>query len=401
MVKIAHAGHHLFACNFNDDAIVAVESAISNLVIEKTTAALLAVEPESRDFLEKVSSFASHLANTPSGRRLIGLSAQPAEQVDGDPIFANIEITRRCDLTCRYCARTLTGISADDMSLETFRTLLSKLPHAYRITLVGLGEPLLHPQLVEMVSLAANQGRRIALVTNAMALDDRLTSQLLEVGLDSIAFSIDAADPDLVSQMRPGSDIQRITSNIRRFTDQARRLDRPISMAVFSAISREGVSDLSALVRLVGTLGVHVLMLSDLNFAENVTASLSAAPEAEISQPVRDAVSAAFACNLPVLTVRALEEFGLAARYQDALLLPTEQLYRRSSRHRFCHSPWQTLSVNVRGDVALCDCQPESLIGNILEQPLAELWNSTELCSHRRQMRSDSPPKACRICPRF
>ncbi|MHB8707500.1 MAG: radical SAM protein [Desulfuromonadales bacterium] len=401
MVTVAGAGHQLFAGNHGKDAVEAVVARIADLVAERAATALCAVETEARGFVANNPTFPGHLAHTSSGRRLLGLPARFPERAAGDPIFANIEITRRCSLACRHCARTLTGVRGDDMSLATFQRLLAMLPNAYRITLVGLGEPLLHPQVVEFVALAAAQGRRLALVTNAMALDEALATRLLAAGLDSIAFSLDAAEPELLGQLRPGSDLTGITANIRRFAALARQLDRPVSLAVFAAISRQGLPGLPEMVRLVGTLGVQVLMLSDLNFAENQAASLAAAPEDEVASTVRSAIAAAFNNGLPVLTVRALEEFGLARRYRDALLLPVDQLYRRSPRHRFCHSPWQTLAINVRGEVALCDCQPERMVGNLLEQPLAELWNSPAFCTQRRQMRSDSPPAACRICPRF
>lgn len=400
MVTVAGAGHQLFA-GPGGDAIGNVTAAVTRLAAGKAADALGVVEPEARIFLDKNRTFSGHLGHSPSGRRLLGLPVSLPEQAAGDPVFANIEITRRCNLACRHCARTLSGVRGDDMSLAAFRELLAKLPHAYRITLVGLGEPLLHPQVVDFVALAASQGRRTALVTNAMGLNVRQAARLLAAGLDSIAFSLDTVEPKRLERLRPGSDLPRITGNIRHFTTQARQLDRPVSMAVFAAVSRAGLPDLPELVRLAGTLGVQVLMLSDLNFAENHAASLAAAPEEEIASAVRDAIAAAFAGDLPVLTVRALEEFGLANRYRDALLLPIEQLYRRSPRHRFCHSPWQTLAVNVRGEVALCDCQPERVVGNLLEQPLGELWNSPAFCAQRRQMRSDAPPAACRICPRF
>lgn len=401
MVTIAGADHQLFTGNGQDDAIAFVMDAITDLTIKKLADKLSAVEPEARAFLPKNPGFAGHLARIPSGRRLLGLPVRLPERAEGDPVFANIEITRRCNLVCRHCARAFTGTDNEDMSIVNFRRLLAELPHTYRITLVGLGEPLLHPQVADFVAMAAKQSRRIALVTNATTLNEQLAARLLAAGLDSITFSLDSADPALLERLRPGSDLPVITGNIRRFTTLARQLDRPVSMAVFAAISRQGLPGLPELVQLVGALGVQVLMLSDLNFAENQAASLSAAPESEVASTVRNAISDAFASGLPVLTVRALEEFGLEMRYRDALLLPVDQLYRRSPRHRFCHSPWQTLAINVRGEVALCDCQPDRVVGDLLEQPLADVWNSPAFCTQRQQMRSDSPPAACRICPRF
>jgi radical SAM protein with 4Fe4S-binding SPASM domain len=102
-----------------------------------------------------------------------------------------------------------------------------------------------------------------------------------------------------------------------------------------------------------------------------------------------------------VLSVWGLEEFALDTRYLDYLLLRGEQLAHRSERRTNCLSPWQTIPVNVEGNLSLCDCQPGAVIGNIHRSALSDWWNGPAMIEQRRRMLGDNPPEACRVCPRF
>jgi len=401
-VIVPGSGHQLFIGAGSIRAIEAVAAEVANTDRQEAFAVrLTGVEPEAQKFLEGSPRSLPHLARCPSGRRVMGEVPELPTMVDWQPVFANIEITTRCNLGCRFCARSFASPAERDMPEEVFARVLESLPDAYRLTLVGLGETLLHPSVVDFVSRASGMGRRTALVTNAMQLTPELSVRLLEAGLDSIAFSIDAADPVLMDRLRQGTDLVRVTRNVRAFTALARGAARPVSTAVFSALSRDSVGGLSALIELVAALGVHVMMLSDLNFEVNQSESLAANVEAGIAEMVCKAVALAFSRNLPVLTVRGLEELGLAKRYPESLLFPPDQLYKRSERRGFCFSPWQTVAVDVEGNISLCDCQPERRIGNLLETPLQEIWNGPAMRDHRRCMLGNDPPAACRGCPRF
>jgi MoaA/NifB/PqqE/SkfB family radical SAM enzyme/pimeloyl-ACP methyl ester carboxylesterase len=408
LVLVPEAGHQLFHTGRAQVGIETVCRALADLADASPRAAaqealtrLQAVEPEAQRFLRFSPASARHLAGCPSAARLLERKPNLALKVATEPVFANIEITTRCNLACPHCARQTLPRSPQDMAPEQFERLLDLLPHAYRITLVGLGEPLLHPQVVEFVALASGKGRRVALATNAMELTPELSAQLLEAGLDSIAFSLDAVEPGLARRVRPGSDLPRILHHIEACVNQARALQRPVSTAVFAAVSTRTLHQLDALVATVRRLGVHVLMLTDLNFQSNGACSLWRNLDAAGMAQLRRGIARAFAAGLPVLSVRGLEEFGLAERYRDYLLLPPDEAARRSERRRWCLSPWQTLAVAVDGTVTLCDCQPEAPAGNLLRQPLAEVWNGEALVSQRERMLGEEPPAACRVCPRF
>jgi len=405
-VVIPAAEHDLFRGRNGSLAVDVVARAVSDLVEEtdrrdeERIATLAEGEPEAGNFLARSASSARHVARCPSGYMIADGQPVLTPCVETEPVFANIEITTRCNLRCSYCARTFLERHGTDMPKWMFLSILGLLPHAYRITLVGLGEPLLHPQIVDFIGEASSRGRRVALVTNGMLLDAPLSHELLKAGLSSIAFSVDAATQEATDTVRPGTDLDRVVENIKAFVSLSKSV-RPISTAVFSAVSITTVQHLEELVDVVAGLGVHVMMLSDLNFRENLGHTLLKNVDDRISAKVRSGVARAFKKNLPVLSVRGLEEFGLSKRYGKFLLFPPDQLYRRSENHTWCFSPWQTVPVGVGGDVTLCDCQPSVTAGNLLSQPLSEIWNGEVFTEHRRRMRSTDPPEACKICPRF
>ena len=405
-VSISSAGHSLFQGARSGYVIDVVLRAISDIATplndehEVVIDMLSSVECEVKKFLAVSPLSGRHLAECPSGKALKGNQPSVSHAVSNEPVFANIEITTQCNLNCRYCARSLWGKQSEDMSKALFHDLLDMLPHAYRITLVGLGEPLIHPDILDFVSEAASQGRRVALVTNGTRLDTSLSRELIRAGLQSITFSIDTLNQEVISDLKSGTDVGRVIENMKAFIEIASSM-RPISIAVFSAVSKETVQHLHQLTDLISESGVNVWMLSDLNFAHNVDDSLWKNMNEGIATSVRETVAYAFSKKVPVLSVHGLEEFGMVSRYKEHLLFPPSQLYQRSDTHRWCFSPWQTVPIDVRGNMTVCDCQPEKIVGNLVEEPFSTIWEGELMKEHRTRMISPDPPENCKICPRF
>lgn len=286
------------------------------------------------------------------------------------------------------------------MPEDRFGRLLDLLPHAWRITLVGLGEPLMHPGVDGFIHEGHSRGRRVALVTNALLLTEEMSRRLIAAGLDAVVFSLDAVVPGPAAIVRPGASIDTLIDNIKTFGTVSSNT-RPVSKAVFSAVSTTTAPHLERLVETVARLGVDVLMLSDLNFAANLPHALWQNADERTRAVIHRAVRKAFSLRLPVLSVDGLEEFAPAARYRDSLLIPPSRLYHRSDHRRFCLSPWQTLPLDVDGASTLCDCQPGEGLGNVLELPFGEIWNGIRMRDHRRRMLARPGPRPCAVCPRY
>ena len=84
-----------------------------------------------------------------------------------------LEITNCCNLSCAFCPGTRRARRM--LPAEEFRLLAGKLrPWTDYLYLHVLGEPLLHPQLAEILASAGELGFRVCLVTNGTLLAQRV-----------------------------------------------------------------------------------------------------------------------------------------------------------------------------------------------------------------------------------
>jgi MoaA/NifB/PqqE/SkfB family radical SAM enzyme len=115
------------------------------------------------------------------------------------PLLAHIIPIRRCNLACTYCNEF------DDFSppvpTETMFHRVDKLADLGTsvITISG-GEPLLHPQLDEIIHHIRKRGVIAGLITNGYLLVPERIERLNRAGLEWLQISIDNATPDDVSK---------------------------------------------------------------------------------------------------------------------------------------------------------------------------------------------------------
>ena len=407
-VRIAGAGHQLFlgegAAIAVDVVVRAIQDAIqrcSSVHGYQVPRSLYDLMPGLEPFFAAWPDSERHVKNSPAGRHAVAQEFQFESKANSEPTLANIEITTRCNLGCPACARTQLKPRSGFMSKESFCQVLAHLPHASRIVLVGLGEPLMHPEVINFVKYAVADGRRVGLVTNGMLLNSEMAQALCEAGLAGITFSIDAVNQATADRVRVGSDMEKISDNIHTLTQVSRRLGIKLGISVFTALRGETVNQFEEIVDFVADHELDALMVTDLNFVANKSKSVRSSYSSENARIFRKAIKRAIARRLPVLSVWGLEELALDVRYMDFLILRGDQLVQRANRRSHCDAPWQSIPVRVDGNLTLCDCQPSIVIGNIHRQPLTAWWNGPAMMDHRQRMLGEDPPEACLACPRF
>ena len=115
------------------------------------------------------------------------------------PILAHIIPIRRCNLACKYCNEY------DDFSkpvpVETMFQRVDKLA-ALGTTVVCIsgGEPLLHPELDEVIRRVRRRGKIAGLITNGYLLTAERIQRLNRAGLEHLQISIDNVMADDVSK---------------------------------------------------------------------------------------------------------------------------------------------------------------------------------------------------------
>jgi len=114
------------------------------------------------------------------------------------PILVHVIPNRRCNLACTYCNEF------DDFSkpvpLEEMKSRLDILAGMGTsvITISG-GEPLMHPEMDQIIRHIRHRGMIAGMITNGFLLDRKTIEKLNDAGLEHLQISIDNAVPDEVS----------------------------------------------------------------------------------------------------------------------------------------------------------------------------------------------------------
>ena len=119
------------------------------------------------------------------------------------PLVMMIDPTNRCNFKCVFCAtgddrllKTAPLRSLGDMPLDLFKKIIDDidafLPSKIkRVQLYKDGEPLLHPNIIEMISYAKNSTAigEVDLTSNGSLIDRNMANALVVSKLDSIRIS--------------------------------------------------------------------------------------------------------------------------------------------------------------------------------------------------------------------
>ncbi len=115
-----------------------------------------------------------------------------------DNVLAWLEPTWECNLACEGCYRANTKKHKSMAEIRRELEIFEAARNFDSVSIAG-GDPLLHPQIVDIVRLVAERGHKPILNTNGLALkDDKLIAELKAAGLAGFTFHIDS------KQGRPG-----------------------------------------------------------------------------------------------------------------------------------------------------------------------------------------------------
>jgi MoaA/NifB/PqqE/SkfB family radical SAM enzyme len=134
-----------------------------------------------------------------------------------------LEPTNTCNLDCRTCMRNVWEEKPGFMTSHTYARILddaSNISSAPSLFFGGFGEPLAHPEIVNMVAEAKRHGLEVELITNGILLTGEVLDKLIECRLDRIWVSIDGATPESYMDVRLGDELPRVLNNLTRLYEK-------------------------------------------------------------------------------------------------------------------------------------------------------------------------------------
>jgi radical SAM protein with 4Fe4S-binding SPASM domain len=281
-------------------------------------------------------------------------------KVGAFPLLLAVEPTSVCNLRCIMCFQADPRLSEAPalqgfMDFDLYRRVIDEAAshNLPALVLASRGEPLLHKEIFRMIRYAKNAGiQDIKLNTNVTALTCDRSRALLESGVDTVVFSVDAAVKEQFERIRPGASFERVVRNIQEFND-IRRREYP-----------------------------HVRMRSRI-YMILLDSSQDTLAAAEFWRGLTDE----FASRPAISRLNVYEMSGVSGKRPCSLL-------------------WERLYVWWDGKVNVCDEDYLShlALGNLNDGlTVQELWHGSKMTAYRESHRAGRKDEwsPCRNCPGF
>ncbi len=303
--------------------------------------------------------------------------------LDSKPRRLVFELTNACNLNCVMCGRNSAEFKPTMFKLEWFELFRDIFPDIEEITLMGWGEPTMHPQFEKMLEIMDEAGLRKYFCTNGMLLD-KLTPAIFKHKVDVFAISLDGADQQTNDRIRRGADFNKITSSLRNIVKikKEQNLSYPYMNFVFTAM-KSNFRQIPDLVRLTADIGLEELKVVYLTaFSEDMRQE-----------------------SLYYCMDEVREVFDEAARLAEQLgvLLKLPHLSGEDPAgdkvHKDCFTPWRDFFLGSDGYVRSCMSTPDKLFHISKYATFEEMWNSPEYQDIRARINDpEKMPAPCSRC---
>ncbi|MFH1563432.1 MAG: radical SAM protein [Nitrospirota bacterium] len=248
-----------------------------------------------------------------------------------------IEVTNRCNLHCRMCPQhskeTGVGIHRKEglMEMNLYKRIIDEVKEYGEVMVspIGAGEPLIHPEIIEMVHYAKEAGCKTHIITNGTLLTPKISERLINAGLDIIAISIDGIRKQTHEGIRLGSNFERVVSNIEALLRLKKDSQANIKVRIMTVELEENKGEISDIIDKWFPLVDEVLIS--------------------------------------------------AHRVESGRHLLHEKIYPLVQRVP-CNRLWQMMVISWNGLVALCcdDWAEEVILGDVHNTSLRKIWFSKE-----------------------
>ncbi|MCS6805920.1 MAG: radical SAM protein [Acidobacteriota bacterium] len=308
---------------------------------------------------------------------------------DGMPIEFSIELTSRCNLKCIMCPRDDNAERGlGNMKMETFQRIIDQASQYLEFTYLHLaGEPLMHPQFGEFIEYAASKGIQTGISTNGTILDRRRAEILINSKLADLIISIDGEDRETYRRIRGADSFRKVVENAETFLQMKRAAGRGPYTVMQMIVMNENAHQAKQFYRHWKQLGADAVRLKRFfNFAGNVE-------DRSVNQPklvqltngngngTGQSASSTGQGNGTGQSASSAGN-GNGTGVKKKIVLQAE-----SGRRQPCFLLWRQMAFYYDGTAVSCchDFLHESVLGNIHQQTLEEIWNSPVMVDMRRK----------------
>jgi len=305
------------------------------------------------------------------------------------PSYIEIEPTTRCSLRCIMCEHTYWDEPSRDMTFEEFKSIVDQFPKLKWIGLTGIGQSFLNKDFLKMLEYVKSKGVYVELYDDFNLIDEKIAEKLVDLGVERIFASIDAATKETYERIRVGGKFERVINNVRNLDRLKKEKGEYFPELCFHyIIMKENLNEVIKYIELLHSLELDVTfvqftrMLHSFEETKNLFVEV---PEELIAEAEEKA-----------------KELGIKVMWN--LDVP-----KKKPPINKC-TAWTMPFIFVTGHVIPCcagneakrrEFQKATSLGNVFEQSFRDIWYGKKYKELRRKIRKGEVPPPCVDCPLF
>lgn len=309
------------------------------------------------------------------------------------PVEIQVEPSSVCNLKCSMCIVSimLPQAGVTSISSSDFSNLLNQLPSLRAVNLTGIGESLLNRGLEEMIAAARQEGIRVSFITNGQLLDEGRAEKVIQSGVETISFSLEAAQGEPYERIRRGASWAKLEKNITFLLEKIKEKGAKTAVVLNVVLLKESLENpahLRQIIDFASRLGVKNVTLQNPHDLEaNGTLIYFKEKKESLEKLFRE--------------LRAY-----AAERRVNVTLPNTTIKEGS-----CYYPWVYPQITAAGELLPCCLlsqfdKPEAIVGrysfgNVFKDGFAQSWNSPRAKLFRKSLADRQPNEFCRRCSKY
>lgn len=292
------------------------------------------------------------------------------------------ELTNACNLNCIMCGRNAADFKLTAFDMDLFRSFEPMMDTIEEVTLMGWGEPTIHPHFNEMLEIIDRHSARKYFCTNGMNLK-KVKESIFKYNVDVFAVSVDGASYETNARIRRGSDLNVITEDLKSIVAEkkARGLKYPWINFVFCAM-KSNIHELPDLVRLAADIGIEEVKVVYLTvFGDDILNETLWGMEDEVRKVFDEAVEVG-------------EELGIVLKLPH---ICGEDI-AGDKLHKDCFVSWRDFFLGSDGYVRPCMSTPVKFFKYDGTKDFMDVWNAPEYQKYRLSVNTEEMDSPCKRC---
>lgn len=289
--------------------------------------------------------------------------------IEARPWNLHVELSNICNANCIFCAyqyqKRREEIMAETVYLKTLDDYCAVGGGDFMLT-VSVGDPAVDPHLIQRIREARSRPEiaSIETISNAIALKPRQIEDLIHSGISRIQISIGPLDAELYEKIFRNKSYRKVLANVRLLLER----------------------------NLAAGCPVEIKLAFRSNLSMNETLGL---PDYQGIKHLPHSIE--FNTDFDTWSGEIKQGDLLSGMH----LRPLSELEAEP-----CYWLYDGPIVFVDGSVGLCGCRDynadsELIVGNIMERPLLEIWQSEKVKELRERFSKRDFPQICRNCSTY